>query len=232
MLRLKEERVMRVVKRCLVRLARRSIGQSSSRRDTAVGEKPSNVNLNVRAFLAAFMIRYHSGHVFEQNGMAERLLLDEATQLVDSFYAAIASIRATGTFVDNPETPFMQVLLNYFDTFKKWKTPNTPQLVTRVENAIISLTIEEARIPADQPEDSHLRLAFKRDIRRLKDKLVEIAGARVLAKLEARVIIIMRPPSTNKWMMMHFCFIIGTTTAALVLAVLAARYAIRGPASR
>ena len=225
---------MRVVKRCLLRLARRSIEQSSSRRDTAVGEKQSKTavnKLNVRVFLAAFMIRYHSGNVFEQNGVAERLLLDEATQLVDSFYAAIASIRATGTFVDNPETPFMQVLLNYFDTFKKWKTPNTPQLVTRIENSIVALTIEEARIPADQPEDSHLRVAFKRDIRRLKDKLVEIGGARVLAKLEARVIIIMRPPSTNKWMMMHFCFIIGTTTtAALVLAVLAARYAIRGHA--
>ena len=229
---MKRDDVMRVVKRCLARLAWRSIGQSS-RRGTAVGEKPSNVNLNVRAFLAAFMIRYHSGHVFEQNGMAERLLFHAATELVYSFYAAIASIRATnGTFVDNPQTPFMQVLLNYFDAFKDWKTPDAPKLVTRIENSIVALTIEEARIPADEPEDSHVRVAFTRDIRRLKDKLAEIGGARVLAKLEARVIIIMRPPTpstSNKWM--HFCFIIGTTTtAALVLAVLAARYAIRGHA--
>ena len=137
------------------------------------------------------MIHYHPRNVFERDGELEEILSRAASALVHSFHAALASIRATGTFVDNPEMPFMQVLVDYLDAFKVWKTPDNATLVTRIENGIVSLTQAEAHIPAEEPEDSPLRVNFRRDIRRMKDKLAQTGGAQALAELEARLVVLM-----------------------------------------
>ena len=137
------------------------------------------------------MIHYYPGNVFEYHGELERILSQAASALVHSFHAAIASIFATHTFVDDPEMPFMQVLLNYLKAFETWKIPDAAKLVTRIENGIVGLTLAEARIPAEEPEDSPLRVNFRRDIRTMKDKLAQIGGAQVLAELEARLVVLM-----------------------------------------
>ena len=192
-LHIREPDVIAAVRRCVYRIGRRSTEQYSSRRGPVVVGGPSKkvLDVNIRVFLCVFMFHYHPRNVFERDGELEQILSRTASALVHSFHAALASIRATGTFVDNPEMPFMQVLVDYLHAYKTWATPDKATLVARIENAIVGLTQAEAHIPAEEPEDSPLRVKFRRDIRRMKDKLAQTGGAQALAELEARLVVLM-----------------------------------------
>ena len=193
-LHIREPDVIAAARRCVYRIGRRSTEQYSSRRGPVVVGGPSKkvLHVNIRVFLCVFMIHYHPRNVFERDGELEEILSRAASALVHSFHAALASIRATnGTFVDNPEMPFMRVLVNYLDAYETWATPDKANLVTRMENGIVGLTLAEAHMPAEEPEDSPLRVNIRRDICRMKDKLAQIGGAQALAELEARLVVLM-----------------------------------------
>jgi hypothetical protein len=118
----------------------------------------------------------------------ERNLATSATALVGCIDEIIAYIQETGTFSGVLTAPVplalavpLQVLwVEYLHAFQCWKKPDEHALVERIKGAVVALTQAELRIPANEPENSPLRVEFKVQTRRLKDKLAEIAGVDAL----------------------------------------------------
>jgi hypothetical protein len=103
-------------------------------------------------------------------------------------------------------TGFLEMLHLYLDCFKAWKVPdevnrfivvvvfllssypflrviiiiiNPPpqaKLTCRIKHALIALYQAEDNLPADEPEDSKLKIEFRTQIERLRSKLQQIAG--------------------------------------------------------
>ena len=184
--RLREKEVIQAARRCLERihlLAYFRHGNPALTRGL-----PANVN--VRVFLAAFMIVYRSAHVFESMGDLEQRLLEVATPLLAKFFEILAALRAAPhrTFAEVPAevtAPFVGLLYEYLRRFKAWKIPDEIKLTTRIQHALIALYQAEEHLPPDEPEDSKLKVEFRTQIERLRSKLQQISGQDALAQFDA-----------------------------------------------
>ena len=146
-------------------------------------------NVNVRVFLAAYMIAYRSTHVFESMGALEHPLLEAATKLLACFESIVGVLRENdGHFAKAPHaltSAFPTLLFEYLKCFKAWKVPDEAKLLCRIRHALIALYQAEAHLPADEPDDSRLKVEFRTQIERLRSKLQQIAGADALAQFDA-----------------------------------------------
>jgi hypothetical protein len=146
-------------------------------------------NVNVRVFLAAYMIAYRSTHVFESMGALEHPLLEAATKLLDCFESIVGVLRDhDGYFAAVPHAlseAFPTLLFEYLKCFKAWKVPDEAKLVCRIRHALVALYQAETHLPPDEPEDSRLKVEFRTQIERLRSKLQQISGADALAQFDA-----------------------------------------------
>ena len=145
-------------------------------------------NVNVRVFLAGFMIAYRPTHVFEAMGKLEHELLEAATPLLRTFEAILTALRDNdGSFAAVPHEltkDFPTLLYEYLKRFKAWKVPDEAKLVCRIKHALIALYQAEEHLPPDEPADSKLKLEFRTQIERLRGKLQQIAGVDALAEFD------------------------------------------------
>ena len=144
-------------------------------------------NVNVRVFLAGFMIAYRSTHVFESMGALEHALLEAATPLLTKFQQICSVIRDRKAFSEVPAGmthDFPTLLFEYLKRFKAWKVPDEAKLTCRIKHALVALYQAEAHLPADEPADSKLKLEFRTQIERLRGKLEQIAGVDALRKFD------------------------------------------------
>lgn len=136
--------------------------------------------VNVRVFLAMYMIALRPSHVFEDLDTLARSLLDAAKRLLQCFESIISQIlerNLTVFCVDlNLRSEFASLLFDYLAKFKAWKIPDETKLTCRIKHALIALYGAEAQLPADEPEDSNLRVELRTQIERLRTKLEQIAG--------------------------------------------------------
>ena len=132
--------------------------------------------INVRVFLAAYMIVLHPGNVFESVGALEAAVIESARRLVVIYENILRSSLHTKSF--------SMALLDYYRDFKAWKVPDEAKLTCRIKHALIALYQAEGHLPADEPEDSKLKLEFRTQIERLRSKLQQIAGAEALQKFD------------------------------------------------
>ena len=146
-------------------------------------------NVNVRVFLAGYMIAYRSTHVFESMGALERPLLEAATKLIDCFESIVGVLRDhDGHFATVPHAlsaQFTSLLFDYLKCFKAWKVPDEAKLVCRIRHALVALYQAEAHLPPDEPDDSRLKVEFRTQIERLRSKLQQIAGADAVVQFDA-----------------------------------------------
>ncbi len=145
-------------------------------------ETPERVN--VRIFLAAYMIVGHPWRVFEQVGALERPLIDSAQTLLDIFEKILHSEIPVHQLHPDLTRSLPIALFRYMRDFRAWKLPDEAKLVVRVKHALVALFTARERLPPDEPEDSELKTEFRTQIRRLRDKLRQIAGADELAKFD------------------------------------------------
>ena len=69
------------------------------------------------------------------------------------------------------------MLFEFLKRFKAWKVPDEAKLTCRIKHALIALYQAEEHLPPDEPEDSKLKIEFRTQIERLRNKLLQIAGA-------------------------------------------------------
>ena len=179
---LREKRVIAISKACLQRIHLLTTFRHGSPPRALAPE-----NVNVRVFLAGYMIAYRSTHVFESMGALEHALLDAATPLLEKFQQICSVIREKKAFSEVPHglsCDFPTMLFEYLKRFKAWKVPDEAKLTCRIKHALIALYQAEGHLPADEPEDSKLKLEFRTQIERLRSKLQQIAGAEALQKFD------------------------------------------------
>jgi hypothetical protein len=157
-------------------------------------------NVNVRVFLAAFMIAYRPTHVFEGMGTLEQALLEAAVPLLSQFEKMCKTLLAAPhrnfQYVPADQTKdFPTTLFEYLRRFKAWKVPDEAKLSCRIKHALVALYQAEAHLPPDEPEDSKLKVEFREQISRLRGKLQQIAGPEALEKFDADLASAPRPPS-------------------------------------
>jgi hypothetical protein len=179
---LREKRVIAVTKACLQRLHLLTTFRHGSPPRALAPE-----NVNVRVFLAGYMIAYRSTHVFENMGALEHALLDAATPLLTKFQEMCNVVREKKAFSAVPvelSRDFPTMLFDYLKRFKAWKVPDEAKLTCRIKHALVALYQAEEHLPADEPEDSKLKIEFRTQIDRLRSKLQQIAGADALQKFD------------------------------------------------
>eukprot|EP00292_Cryptomonas_paramecium_P016349 CAMPEP_0113719680 /NCGR_PEP_ID=MMETSP0038_2-20120614/35982_1 /TAXON_ID=2898 /ORGANISM="Cryptomonas paramecium" /LENGTH=203 /DNA_ID=CAMNT_0000648145 /DNA_START=135 /DNA_END=742 /DNA_ORIENTATION=+ /assembly_acc=CAM_ASM_000170 len=181
---LKDKKVISAAKVCLQRIHLLATYRHGSPPHI---KEPESVN--VRVFLAAFMIVYFPSRVFESVGPLEQRLLDAADPMLTAFHAICISIQSSQTrcFRDVPVVltkDFPTLLLDYLQAFKAWKVPDEAKLTCRIKHALQALYQARRALPADEPHDSKLQVELRGQIERLRGKLVQIAGRGALEEVE------------------------------------------------
>jgi hypothetical protein len=180
---LREKSTIAIARACLQRIHLLSTFRHGSP-DHAL--EPDNVN--IRVFLAAFMIAFRPTHVFESMGSREQTLFDAALPLLTSFQRIIERVASAGSFQAVPgdlTERFPVMLFEYLKCFKAWKVPDEAKLTCRIKHALIALYQAEGHLPPDEPGNSKLRAEFRTQITRLRSKLQQIAGDGELTKFDA-----------------------------------------------
>jgi hypothetical protein len=162
-----------------------------------VGKEPERVN--VRIFLAAYMIVAYPTNVFENMGALEQQLLASAHELIKLFEKILYSFQSDKTIpfhklLKDLTKSFPSALFDYHGDFKAWKVPDEAKLVTRIKHALVALYQARKQLPPDEPEDSQLNTEFRTQICRLRQKLQQIVGVNALRVRRLRSILEERGP--------------------------------------
>ena len=181
---LKDKQVIAATKSCLQRIHSLATFRHGSPSKSLV---PGNVN--VRVFLAAFMIAFRPTHVFESMGALEQALFESAVPLLSSFERICTALRSSDhtCFQEVPSDltkDFPTMLYEYLKRFKAWKVPDEAKLTCRIKHALVALYQAEVHLPPDEPADSKLKVEFRTQIERLRGKLQQIGGAEALAQFD------------------------------------------------
>ena len=172
---LRRKPLIAAVKACLMRIhtcaVLRHKSTASYRRTT----------VNVRVFIAAFIIAHRPSHVFRAMGALELALYNTAwsllaafgticDQIVSSKYHSFAEIPASET------EQFPKLMVEYFDLFATWQrhSPAQDRQLRRVEHALAALCQARAHLPpnAEQRVVEEIEL----QISRLRAVLVRLGG--------------------------------------------------------
>jgi len=170
---LREKSTIQRSKACLERFHR--LSNLANKVTRAPGVEPERVN--VRIFLASYMIAVYPRNVFESMGVLETEVFNSAKALVEHFEEILLS----GSFKSRT---FPDVLFKYLQDFKAWKVPDEAKLVARIKHALVALYQARQQLPHDEPVNSQLNTEFRTQIQRLREKLGQIAGPEQLAAFD------------------------------------------------
>jgi hypothetical protein len=168
-------------KRCLFRIHMSSI----QCHHIPVIVQPKQVN--VKVFLAAYMIVTNRVRVFDRMGTAEEELFNSATLLLQNFEAICNGIREGRHFSElHTRTEQFPVLLaDYLQKFQAWKTPDEAILVNRIKYALIALyRAADHMPPEDVLNNTPIHLEMTQQIVRLRQKLLRIIGQEQLDRFD------------------------------------------------
>ena len=174
---LREQSTISRCKTCLERLHRLS---NIIHRPTT--DRPETVN--VRIFMASYMIAAFPSNVFEQMGPMETKLLESAKALLKIYEEILHSDQLMRQLPPALTKSLPVALFAYIRDFKAWKVPDEAKMVGRIRHALGALYDAQMQLPADEPADSQLNVDFRMQVRRLREKLLTIGGPGALAALD------------------------------------------------
>ena len=184
---LRNKVVVKTAKACLERIHR--ICNLRNKVSSIPGQEQSRIN--VRVFLAIYMIAAHPDKVFESlSDPSVQPLRDAASRFLDQFEAICSAIR------DHPRKAYNELPLDltadfganlaaYFRTFQAWKVPDELRLITRIKHALVALYQAHSQLPSHEPANSPLRREFSAQVARLLNKLQHIGGINALTAFMA-----------------------------------------------
>lgn len=175
---LQDTRVVAAAKACLQR-----VHILCKRRHRQAPQKLPGVMVNVRAFLAGFMIAFKPSHVFESMGPVEGDLQEAAVSVITRFEKICNAIGEAHHFHALPlhvTDGFAQSLLEYLQCFKAWKKPDEEKHIRRITDALNGLYQAMEQLSNFETEESKLSLHYRSEIERLRSKMRVIAGTEAL----------------------------------------------------
>ena len=183
---LRDKNVILTTKMCLQRIHRLCILRHGN------SQNLTSKDVNIRVFLAGFMIAYHSTHVFENMGNLETNLYEIAIPLFEKFERICKIIQTSNnhSFQDVPHSvtkDFVPTLFEYLKRFKTWKIPDENKLVQRIKHALIALYNAQRHLPSNEPEDSKIKIEFRTQIERLRNKMIQIGGIDKLVEFDEQL---------------------------------------------
>lgn len=174
--------VVKCTKACLQRI---HLLCSIRHRDLPI-YKPEAVN--VRIFLAGYMMAFHPTSVFESSmGDRETAVFDASTKLFPLFQSILDKVSDNGAFSDAESTlteQFLPLLFQYLRSFEVWKNSGNRTLVSRVQYALIALENTKREIQLSRPSGPEVSAKLSAEIEKLRANFVKIAGADALARFD------------------------------------------------
>ncbi len=140
--------------------------------------------VNVRVFLAAYMIACFPAHVFESMGLLEQILLQAAQRLLEIFETICLKLQGH----DLPRellNQFPAALGEYLSRFSEWKKPDEAMLVGRIERALLAILRKQRQLgTTDSPEAVDLSAQAER----LSAKLLQLGGVEAVGRFQAAAV--------------------------------------------
>ena len=144
--------------------------------------------INVRVFLAAYMMVCFPTNVFERIGHLEQAALDAARRMLAVFEAMLVALHGHGrsSFAQLPPhltAEFPAAVKEYVDRFSDWKVPDEARLIGRIERAL--LAVLQAQMQLGPATDAPGRAELAEQAGRLRQKLVQLSGESAAEHVEA-----------------------------------------------
>ena len=133
--KLREPELLDVMQKTVLRVFYLSFGRRGTRRI-------AEANLNIRVFLAAYMIAFRPSYVFEQpHGALEKELHAVSEPLLQYFERVCEELREKPIHNVARELTdeFPAMLHTYVKKFKAWKIPDETKLSERIKHALAAL---------------------------------------------------------------------------------------------
>jgi hypothetical protein len=150
---------------------------------------PASVQINpldVRVFVAAYLIVYKTESAFNRDGDLERNLFARAESLLQAFDAIVDYVAEQGTFEGAPFLASFRTSLNsYVTAYEAWDAVEKILLKPLINKAIIALT--EAWLEADPELDYDLRSEMMTELRRLREHITQKLGPEGHHELEEQL---------------------------------------------
>jgi hypothetical protein len=173
---IRDEEMLRAMKRCLRHV---------------LANTPASIQinpLNVRVFVAVYLIVYKRESAFQRDGDLERTLFAEAQILLRAFDTIVDYVAHQGTFEGAPFlASFRTSLNNYFTAYEAWDAVEKILLKPRINKAIIRLTEAWLWLPADLGAECTLRSEIRAQLRRLRGKITQKMGPEGHRELEEQL---------------------------------------------
>jgi hypothetical protein len=150
--------------------------------------------INVKVFLASFMVVYQTDNVFERMGPLEEGLLQAARPLLARVLAICDAVCEVHAFAKVPAAltrDFNTLLFAYIEAFYAWKAPDEQKLCQRIGH---QLTACYASLVCLSPQSERAE-SLTREVERLRAMLKSIGGQKALAQFDAEVRV--EPASTR-----------------------------------
>ena len=182
--RLKDPELIKVMKRVLHRVCVLTV---EGVRSCPGAEETKNVN--VRIFVASFMIAYHTTNVFDSINKLEtdlKIAAVEMLKVFDTLCLAILDAKLGADIKEPVEKAlaFPGVLHTYLKAFSAWKLVDEVKLTDRLLHALTALFQAEDHLEEGDVNTPKLRAEFRGQQERLRSKLVQIAGEKALKALD------------------------------------------------
>jgi hypothetical protein len=100
------------------------------------------LTVNIRVFLAAYMIHVFPNNVFDQMTPMVRNLRDSAKRLLESFEASVRAAKQGSlapAIAGGATADFGRYMNEYMRDFRSWKEPDEMRLLTRIMHALKAL---------------------------------------------------------------------------------------------
>lgn len=144
--------------------------------------------VNIKIYVAAYMIAAKPNHVFENMGELEEKVFDASKPMLEAFHktATALSQGKTWDFIRKKVAPNLPSLLcTYLRTFKDWKLVDERKLAGRLTHALRGLEQAEMGLKDDE-QDNKLRAELRAQQKRLREKLAQIAGLKAVEAHDAK----------------------------------------------
>jgi hypothetical protein len=181
---LKNPDAVKRVKLCLERFHRLS---NLVNKVTISSSSKEPQKVQVRIFMAAYMIVAYPGDVLEdKTAPAAVAVLESAQEVLRIFEAILKSANAPFRNLPSDISKSLPpAIFKYMDDFKAWKVPDEAKLIQRIKHALVALCQSMQSLPPDEPEDSTLNVDFRSTISRLRSKMIQIIGREEVFKFES-----------------------------------------------
>lgn len=134
--------------------------------------------VNVKIYMAAYMIAARPTHVFESAGELEMRVLNASRSMLGPLHKAATALSQGRTWkhVRTHVAPRLPSLLcTYLRTFKDWKLVDEKKLANRLTTALWHLEEAERGLKGEEA-DAKIRPELQAQQKRLREKLAQIAG--------------------------------------------------------